>query len=315
MSVYSMTGFASAGGERSEASFAEADHDPRAADGPRLSVVVEARSVNGRFLDVAIRLPDELRALEPGIRDAVAARIRRGKVEVRVNVARQGELAWPTPRPEQLSRLAQLEDAVHTWLPKAGPLSVHEVLQWCRAQTAAPPRADDSVLACAKDAVAGLVDAREREGARLAQAMHERVAALRLLADRAEPLVPQAVARQREKFVERWNDAQATGAAGGASSTLNPEALAERALAEALAYAVRIDVAEELSRLRSHLEAIDHLLTKGGEVGKRLEFLIQELQREANTLGSKSTSLELTAIAVDMKVLVEQLREQVQNIE
>jgi uncharacterized protein (TIGR00255 family) len=315
MSVYSMTGFASAGGDRSEAPFAEADHAPRAADGPSLAVVVEARSVNGRFLDVAVRLPDELRGLEPAIRDAVSARIRRGKVEVRVNITRQGEATWPAPQPEQLSRLVQLEDTVRAWLPKAAPMSLHEVLQWCRAQAPSPPRADDRVLACAKEAIAGLVEARGREGSRLAQALRERVMALRTLAARAEPLVPQAVARQRERFVERWNDALAAGSAGGTAPASSPEALAERALSEALAYAVRIDVAEEIARLRSHLEAIDQLLTAGGEVGKRLEFLIQELQREANTLGSKSTSLELTAIAVDMKVLVEQLREQVQNIE
>jgi uncharacterized protein (TIGR00255 family) len=153
---------------------------------------------------------------------------------------------------------------------------------------------------------------RAREGERLAAILAERVAHLRTLASAAEPLVPAAVARQQQRFIERWNDAlEKTGAA----QTISREAAEERALNEAAAYAIRIDVAEELGRLRSHLDEIDRLLGKGGEIGKRLEFLMQELLREANTLGSKSTSIEMTAISVDMKVAIEQLREQVQNVE
>jgi uncharacterized protein (TIGR00255 family) len=124
--------------------------------------------------------------------------------------------------------------------------------------------------------------------------------------------VPQVVQRQQARFLERWNEA--LKAAPGAQS-LPAEALHERAMAEAVAFAIRIDVAEELARLASHLDEIERLLKAGGELGKRLEFLIQELQREANTFGSKSAAMELTAIAVEMKVAVEQMREQVQNIE
>jgi uncharacterized protein (TIGR00255 family) len=127
--------------------------------------------------------------------------------------------------------------------------------------------------------------------------------------------VPEAVARQRERFLERWREAlQAAGAAEAAPAV--PESTVhDRALGEAAAYALRIDVAEELSRLDAHLDEIERLLHAGGELGKRLDFLIQELHREANTLGSKSASLALSAISVDMRVLVEQMREQVQNIE
>ena len=124
--------------------------------------------------------------------------------------------------------------------------------------------------------------------------------------------MPAVVQRQQQRFLERWNDAlEATGAA----QTISREALQERALNEAAAFSIRIDVAEELARLRSHLDEIERLLERGGEVGKRLDFLIQELLREANTLGSKSAALELTNISVEMKVAIEQLREQVQNIE
>ena len=130
------------------------------------------------------------------------------------------------------------------------------------------------------------------------------------LAQQATPLVPLLVEQQRQRFMERWKEAM--GLAEGAAT---PEAAQDRALSEATAFAIRIDVAEEVTRLQSHLDEIERLLKKGGEVGKRLDFLIQELHREANTLGSKSSALDLTRISVDMKVLIEQMREQVQNIE
>jgi uncharacterized protein (TIGR00255 family) len=164
----------------------------------------------------------------------------------------------------------------------------------------------------ARGAVAGLQQARAREGQRMADALLERVARLRALAAQAEPLVPAAVARQQHKFLERWNEALAIT---GAAQTLPEQALAERAINEAAAFAIRIDVAEELARLRSHFDEMARILKTGGEVGKRLDFLIQELLREANTLGSKSSSLDLTNISLEMKVLIEQLRELVQNIE
>jgi uncharacterized protein (TIGR00255 family) len=138
----------------------------------------------------------------------------------------------------------------------------------------------------------------------------ERLNQLRSLANQAIPLVPQLVEQQRQRFLDRWKEAMAL--ADGASL---PEAAQDRALTEVTAFAIRIDVAEEITRLNSHLDEIERLLKKGGEVGKRLDFLIQELHREANTMGSKSTALELTHISVDMKVLIEQMREQVQNIE
>ena len=302
MSVYSMTGYASAATK----AVSGADSGPAA---PALTV--ELRSVNSRFLDLAFRLPDEWRGLEGPLRERLAAALRRGKVELRLSSARDDAAAWPQPSTEQLHRLSQLESQVQSWLPKAAPLSTHEALQWCRGGAAAE-RADDAVLEAADRAIAALRSAREREGARLAVVLAERVARLRELAAQAAPLVPAVVQRQQQRFVERWHEAlQATGAV----ASVGEEALRERALNEAAAYALRIDVAEELARLRAHLDEIERLLTKGGEVGKRLDFLIQELQREANTLGSKSAALELTAVAVEMKVAIEQMREQVQNLE
>jgi uncharacterized protein (TIGR00255 family) len=160
--------------------------------------------------------------------------------------------------------------------------------------------------------VQALSEARAREGERLAGVLHERIGHLRALAAQAAPLIPAVVQRQQQRFLERWNDALAQAGAAGSVST---EALQERALNEAAAFAIRIDVAEELARLTAHLDEIERLLKKGGELGKRLDFLIQELHREANTLGSKSAALELTNVSVEMKVAIEQMREQVQNIE
>jgi uncharacterized protein (TIGR00255 family) len=278
------------------------------------SVTVEARSVNGRFLDLSFRLPDDLRGLEPALRDLLGAAFRRGKIELRVSTHRDSESAWPSPNAEQLHRLLRLEGSVQAWLPQARALSVNEALQWCRGG-AGSERLDDSALAAARQCIDGLREARAREGERLVAMLIDRVQRLRALATQAGPLIPAVVQRQQQRFLERWNEA--VGGAGNAAGA-NPvpaAALHERAMAEAAAYAIRIDVAEELTRLASHLDEIERLLKAGGELGKRLDFLIQELQREANTLGSKSPAIELTAISVEMKVLVEQMREQVQNIE
>ena len=234
------------------------------------------------------------------------------KIELRINTQTGNDSSWPQPQPEQLNKLVMLESTVQSWLPKAQSLSVHETLQWCKGSGAVTEKLDEATLEAAKTCIAGLLEAREREGEKLVAVLMERVQRLRELATAAEPLVPAVVARQQQRFLERWQEALA---ATGAAQSIPEDALRDRALNEAVAYAIRIDVAEELARLRAHLEEIARLLVKGGEIGKRLDFLIQELQREANTLGSKSAALELTNIAVEMKVAVEQLREQVQNIE
>jgi uncharacterized protein (TIGR00255 family) len=307
MSVYSMTGYASA----SAGAARQGDGGAAASAGTGSLVSAELRSVNGRFLDLSLRLPDELRALEPALRELVAAAVKRGKVELRVVSQREADAGLPSPASEQLSRLSRIEGTVQSWLPKAAPLSVHEALQWCRGGGGSE-RLDEPALQAARDAVAALRKARGREGERLAAVLHERIGHLRALAEQAKPLLPAVVQRQQQRFLERWQEALA---ASGAAQTIPAEALQERALNEAAAFAIRIDVAEELARLTAHLDEIERLLGKGGEVGKRLDFLIQELQREANTLGSKSAALELTGIAVEMKVAIEQMREQVQNIE
>ena len=300
-----MTGYASA-----TAQPAHPGETPSPASAP--SVTVEARSVNGRFLDLSFRMPDELRALEPALRELVAGSVKRGKIELRISAQRDADSSWPNPQPEQLNRLARLESQVQTWLPKAQGLSVQEALNWCKTGATGGGANDETVLEAARQCIKGFLEAREREGGKLVTMLKQRVATLRDLATQAEPLIPAAVQRQRERFLERWQEALS---ATGATQTISEQTLQERAINEAAAYALRIDVAEELTRLRAHLDEVERLLKKGGEIGKRLDFLMQELHREANTLGWKAVAIELTNISVEMKVAIEQLREQVQNIE
>ncbi len=271
---------------------------------------IEIRSVNSRFLDLAFRLPDELRQAEPALRQLLTSKLKRGKVEVRVALEDASASSLRAPSSATLQRLGSIEDSIKSWLPQAAALSVADILRIATNEDKKPHDYSENLLKLAKQALKELMSAREREGARLADMLLDRTAQLRVLAALATPMVPKLVEQQKERFLERWKEAMTLG--GGATL---PEMAQDRALTEATAFAIRIDVAEEITRLSSHLDEIDRLLSGGGELGKRLDFLIQELHREANTLGSKSASLELTRISVDMKVLIEQIREQVQNIE
>lgn len=299
MSVYSMTGYAT---EQSEPVSAEAPQAPM--------LGIEIRSVNSRFLDLTFKLADDLRGTEPALREQLTRELRRGKVEVRGWIEGRHDGSPRTPTSAELQKLNAIQDSVKAWLPQAGALSVADVLALTSRQQHTPPGLQDTFQSLATQAIAALKAARAREGQRLTHMLLGHADQLLELAQRAQPLVPLLVEQQRNRFLERWQDAL-----GAAQSAHDSDMARDRALTEATAYAIRIDVAEELTRLGSHLQEIKQLLTKGGELGKRLDFLIQELHREANTLGSKSSSLELTRISVDMKVLIEQMREQVQNIE
>ena len=307
MPVYSMTGYAS-GQNGPAGSHSEADARPSAAG--RLGV--EIRSVNSRFLDLTFKLPEELRQHETALRELLTAKLKRGKVEVRAAIESTSSSGVVEPSVKLLQRLNGVQDSIRAWLPGARELSVADVLRLAGGESAVRGDWGPDLLEVAGKALEGLVSARQREGARLAKMLEGHLEQLRALAQQAGPLVPQLVEQQRTRFLERWQEAM--GLCAGAGGT-RPEAAQDRALTEATAFAIRIDVAEELTRLAAHLDEIERLIKKGGEIGKRLDFLIQELHREANTLGSKSATLELTRISVDMKVLIEQMREQVQNIE
>ena len=274
---------------------------------------LEIRSVNSRFLDLSFRVPDELREHEPAIRELITSHLKRGKVEVRASFESNAAQALLEPSVALLQRLNHLQDQIKAWLPHAKDLSVSDVLKLGSQPDFDKALVGPALIDLAQSSIKQLIQSRQREGERLAKSLIERIEQIQQLNAQALPLVPCAVEQQRLRFLERWREAM-----GLVQANQLPDTVQERALAEATAYAVRIDVSEELTRLGAHLEEIQSLLIKGGKsegIGQRLDFLIQELHREANTLGSKSTSLDLTRISVDMKVLIEQMREQVQNLE
>lgn len=306
MAVYSMTGYASAATAMATGISQE------------IQLSVEIRSVNSRFLDISFRLPDELRQAEPALRTLITADIKRGKVEVRAALENILQNLPMKPSIAMLEQLQTIQKDIQLTLKDARGLSVADVMRLSGSQGNSIENSAEtttSLLNVTQTAVIDLLASREREGARLAQMLQSHLVQLRVLASQAGPLIPILVAQQRSKFMDRWNEALAMDMGKTVSKPEANQMAMDRALNEATAFAIRIDVAEELTRLASHLDEIERLLNKGGETGKRLDFLIQELHREANTLGAKSSVLELTRISVEMKVLIEQMREQVQNIE
>jgi uncharacterized protein (TIGR00255 family) len=270
------------------------------------SLFIELKSVNNRFLDLQFRVVEELRAIEPGLRELIAAKIGRGKVDCRVSftpaAAAGKQLALNT---ELLQRLVQLEREVRAALPDAQPLRSGEVLHWPGMLGDAATKPDDlrePALALLREALAELCATRVREGAKLKDMILERVAKMQALVDQVTPLLPLAIAAYQEKLAARLREALAA----------NDE---ERIRQEIAVFGIKVDVAEELNRLAAHLQEVRRVLDAGGAAGKRLDFLMQELNREANTLGSKSVSKEVSEAAIELKLLIEQMREQIQNIE
>lgn len=272
---------------------------------PRGALALEMRSVNSRFLDLQFRVAEELRASEPLLRELISARIARGKVECRLALAGG---AAPAPRPlnpQALAELRRLAGEAARAFPEAPPLGLADVLRW-PGVLADPPLDEEATRAAieglARRALEELCAAREREGAKLAAIILERVAQMRRRVAEAAPLVPEALAAWKARIAERLREAQV-------------QVDEERIRAELAVQAARGDVDEELTRLGAHLAEVERVLAKGGAAGKRLDFLAQELNREANTLASKAQGLALADCALELKLLIEQVREQVQNIE
>ena len=271
-----------------------------------VSLHLELRSVNSRYLDLGFRIVDDLRAAEPAIRERLSARLGRGKVECRLNL----QAGHAAPRSMALNaalldQLAEAQNSLRSRFVDASPLSVNELLRWPGML------ADDSlgfdemlpaIVALTNAALDDLVATRGREGEKLADMIRERVARMRELVAQATPRMPAVVLEYQERLTAKLRDAVAS---------LDEDRIRQ----EVALYAQRIDVDEELTRLNTHLDEVERILKAGGAAGKRLDFLMQELHREANTLPSKSPATDITGIAMEMKVLIEQMREQVQNLE
>jgi uncharacterized protein (TIGR00255 family) len=276
------------------------------ADSPRGRLTLELRTVNARFLDLQLRVAEELRALEPTLRELISARVARGKVDCRFFLNPSGITEKPQRlNAEALQRLRQLSEEARKALPEAVPLRIADVLRWPGVIAEEP--ADEEILGkithdLCRHALDELVATRSREGTKLAAGILERVAAMRARVAEVAPLVPQSIAAYQAKISERLKEA-----IGSADD--------DRVRAELALFSAKVDVGEELDRLRAHLGEVERTLVQGGAVGKRLDFLAQELNREANTLAAKSASQQLSDCALELKLLVEQIREQVQNIE
>jgi uncharacterized protein (TIGR00255 family) len=287
--ISSMTGFAAAAHESAQGSLA-----------------IELKTVNHRYLEFQTRIPEELRPLEPAMREAVAARLSRGKVDCRITFTPVATAKRSlVPDGDALAMLLAASREVLTRFPEARPLSVSEVLHWpgvLAEESLSAERAKAEVMALVNKALEDLDQTRRREGAKMDFVLRERLDRMSVLAKEAEPLMPGAVKAFADKLAAKVVEA-------GASPS------DERIHQEIVLYAARIDVDEELQRLVAHIVEFRRVLDKGGACGKRLDFLCQELNREANTLGSKSVSNDLTRVSVELKVLIEQMREQVQNIE
>ena len=278
---------------------------------PHGALHLELKSVNSRFLDLMFRLGDEVRAFEPMLREMITEQVTRGKVELRLGYGKDtGGAPNRSGRPLSLNlanveRLAEAAATVKRLVPQALDLRVMEVLHWPGVLDDAAVSAEEMrevATAMAREALADFTASRGREGEKLKAMLLARVAGIEEWVKKIEPLMPQIVADYHAKLAARLRDV--LGAADD-----------ERVKQEVAMFGIKIDVAEELSRLGAHLSEVRRVLEKGGAAGKRLDFLMQELNREANTLGSKSVSTEVSGAAMEMKILIEQMREQVQNLE
>ena len=271
---------------------------------------IELKSVNSRYLDLGFRMSEDLRSLEMPIRELLSARIARGKVECRAylqaqNSAPPKDEKSAAPNAAMIARLSQLQAGVLAVQPTARPLSVHDILRWpgVLAEDTVPTETlQAESLALIKQLLDEFSATREREGGKLKAVLQEIAGRMRAWVAQAEPLLPQAVADYQDRLATKLREAVAN---------LDEDRIRQ----EVGVFAAKVDVAEELARLNTHLDELERVLKKGGAVGKRLDFLMQELNREANTLASKSVSAEITAIALDLKLAIEQMREQVQNLE
>jgi uncharacterized protein (TIGR00255 family) len=279
-------------------------------------LTLDLRSVNSRFLDLALRLPDELRVLEPMLRETIAGRLSRGKVECRINIVRGVGAAEPTLNAAALGQLTGLAAQVEQSLPGVQGLSMADVLGW--PGVVETPGSDPDALRAATaaalaEALDGMTASRQREGAALRDALLGTCAQVESIAGQLKTRAPDLLAAVERKLVERLE--QALGEALTRSTTLTREEIADRIRQEVTLYGLKMDVEEEIKRLTTHVNEVRRVLGAGGPVGRRLDFLMQELNREANTVGSKAAAIEMTNASVELKILIEQMREQIQNLE
>lgn len=287
--IYSMTGYSALSQEL-----------------PQGTLNLELKTVNSRYLELQFRIADDLRVLEPMLRELIGSRLGRGKVDCRLGFsAAVTAESLAHLHTGLLDQLLALDKTVRERAPQAVPLSVAEILRWpgiMDTEEVSKETLKTAALALLTRALDDLAATRAREGAKLKDIILERAEQMTGLVAQIKPKTALIVANLQEKLRQRLHEAQVSSDD-------------ERVRQEIVLFAQKIDVDEELARLGAHLSELQRILQKGGNAGKRLDFLMQELNREANTLGSKSVDKEMSQASMDMKVLIDQMREQVQNIE
>jgi uncharacterized protein (TIGR00255 family) len=290
-------------------------------------VYLELRSVNSRFLDLVFRTPDEARFSESGIREQIAKRLSRGKIECRIHIQRDleaekdaiginsSEVAQKF-HVEALNDLKLYEEYVKQYFPRANDLSIRDILNWpgiIRQEEIAPEELQEAIQMALERALDSLLQSRQVEGAALGQVILTCLEKMEAIVQRIELKLPQIIQIYQDKLTEKL--LTVLDGVDQQGRNISKEEVIERIKQEVVLYGVRIDIAEEIARLKTHFQAVKTALKNGGPIGKRLDFLMQELQRESNTLGAKSVSQETSDASMELKLLVEQMREQVQNLE
>ncbi len=290
-------------------------------------VYVELRSINSRFLDLVFRTPDEARFAESQIREQIAKRVSRGKIECRIHIQRGADIeqAQETDKHQDiaqnfhvgvLSELKHFEAYIQAQFPGAAALSVKDVLSWpgvIRQEDIGSEALQEAILQALHVALDALLASRQSEGDLMRQVIMKNLEAMAAIVAHIEVKLPEIIQAYQDKLTEKL--LSVLNGIDQQGRVVSKEETVERIKQEVVMYGVRIDVAEEINRLKAHFDAVRSALAKGGPVGKRLDFLMQELQRESNTLGAKSVSQETSDASMELKLLVEQIREQVQNLE
>lgn len=287
--VLSMTGFAS--------------HEYNTSDG---ILLLELRSVNHRYLELQLKLDDNLRGFESTVREQIQAKLGRGKVDCRLSLMRNSVLQGaPMLNHSVLQQIAESANTAAQYFPHTQPVNMLEILQMpgvMQNATLDVEALEQDLKTVLNATLDDLIAAKAREGAKLKTIILERLAQIQILVTKVKPMMPLLIQQYQQKLTTKLAEAWAG----------NDD---ERIRQEMVLFAQRIDVDEELSRLSTHIEEVKRILNAGAAAGKRLDFLMQEMNREANTLGSKSVAIETTQISMELKVLIEQMREQIQNIE
>ncbi|MDX1667997.1 MAG: YicC/YloC family endoribonuclease [Limnobacter sp.] len=282
------------------------------------TLTVELRSVNSRFLDLHFRMNDDLRIVEPLLREKLNAGLARGKVECRISWGR-GEQTKQVPSidVELIKQLAKLESQIQAAMPQLSTFRTTDILNWpgvVEDTSLSNDELQSEISSLCDQALDQLKQNRLREGGQLLAVLNEKIDAMQSIVETLEPQVPEFVAAYEKKIREKMTDAL-DRVISEKTEGLSVSDIEERIKHEVSLYSVRVDVKEELDRLVAHFKEVRRVLSKGGVIGKRLDFIAQELNRESNTLGSKAHAFAQTQSSIDLKVLVEQFREQIQNIE